>query len=218
MYKIVTLLKSSISKNCWNAQKKRNILGSEKKVLREATIKDRQAIAELVYVILTDMQLPFLKDKTKEQIVNLLAETITDPTYRYGYKRGIVEDIEGTVAGIAFGYRSFDEEVIDRPFSKTLQAHGLLNERLFTDPECFPDEWYLDTICVAEDFRGRGIGSKLLEGINLQAKTTGAHKIGLCVDHQNPKAQRLYERKGFKVVGEQVLSGHNYHHMQKVIA
>ncbi|HIY58637.1 MAG TPA: GNAT family N-acetyltransferase, partial [Candidatus Tetragenococcus pullicola] len=105
-------------------------------MLREATIKDRQAIAELVYVILTDMQLPFLKGKTKEQTVNLLAETITDPTYRYGYKRGIVEDIEGTVAGIAFGYRSFDEEVIDRPFSKTLQAHGLLNERLFTDPEC----------------------------------------------------------------------------------
>jgi ribosomal protein S18 acetylase RimI-like enzyme len=41
--------------------------------------------------------------------------------------------------------------------------------------------------------------------------------IGLCVDQANPNAQRLYERKGFAVVGEQMLSGHKYNHMQKNI-
>lgn len=186
-------------------------------MLREATVKDGYEIAELVYVILNDMQLPFLKRRPKEKTLLLLKEAIKDPSYRYGFKRGMVKEVDGKVAGIAFGYPATDEEAIDRPFATVLQQHGLPDEKLFTDPECFPDEWYLDTICVGEKFRGYGIGSELLDGVVLKARKTGAKRIGLCVDHQNPKAQKLYERKGFEVVGEQILSKHRYHHMQKAI-
>ena len=36
-------------------------------------------------------------------------------------------------------------------------------------------------------------------------------------DEKNPKAKKLYERHGFKVVGQRMISGHLYDHMQKNI-
>ena len=37
------------------------------------------------------------------------------------------------------------------------------------------------------------------------------------VDEKNPKAKKLYERHDFKVVGQRMISGHLYDHMQKNI-
>ena len=41
--------------------------------------------------------------------------------------------------------------------------------------------------------------------------------IGLNVDKANPNAKRLYLRDGFKDVGEIVISGHVYDHMQRKV-
>uniref|UniRef100_UPI00403FA587 GNAT family N-acetyltransferase n=1 Tax=Candidatus Enterococcus willemsii TaxID=1857215 RepID=UPI00403FA587 len=186
-------------------------------MIRFATKEDAEAIAKLVLVILKDMELPFVQQVGDQETVAILAEAVNDPTYRYGYQRGLVNEIDGQVAGVAFGYPSEDEPQIDEAFSRVLLARGMEDQRLFLDPETFPDEWYLDTICVDEKFRGQGVGSELLDALPTIAQREGKHRIGLCVDLANPNAQRLYERKGFVVVGQQVLSGHDYYHMQKKI-
>lgn len=97
-----------------------------------------------------------------------------------------------------------------------LEQYGLSKDmKLFVDEETMPNEWYLDTICVAEDFRGHGVGSALLEALPKIAKRDGYDVIGLSVDRANPNAKRLYEKHGFKVVAEREISGHLYDHMQK---
>lgn len=187
-------------------------------MIRNARKEDAAAIAPLILVILKDMELPFVLKYGEVKTLEILEEAITDPDYRYSYTRGIVDEREGKVAGVAYGYTDEEEAIIDQPLVNVLQKHGISEQvEMFTDRETFPDEWYLDSICVSEEFRGQGIGSSLLEALPPLVKKQNRDAIGLSVDKQNPKARKLYERHGFKVVGQRTISGHLYDHMQKKI-
>ena len=187
-------------------------------MIRNAKKEDAAAIAPLILVILKDMDLPFLLKYGEEKTLEVSEEAITDPDYRYSYTRGIVDEREGKVAGIVYGYTDEEEPIIDQPLEKILQKHGIYEQvKMFTDRETFPDEWYLDSICVSEEFRGQGIGSSLLEALPPIVKKQNRDVIGLSCDKQNPQARKLYERHGFTVIGERTISGHLYDHMQKKI-
>jgi ribosomal protein S18 acetylase RimI-like enzyme len=60
---------------------------------------------------------------------------------------------------------------------------------------------YLHVIAVKEAFRGMGIGKKLLCFFE-EAVFTDYSKVFLVVADFNPAAKRLYERLGYKQVGE----------------
>ncbi len=52
-------------------------------------------------------------------------------------------------------------------------------------------------LAVHQDFRGRRIGTKLLEAAEREARSLGCCKLTLEVQHENINARRLYERIGF---------------------
>ncbi len=63
----------------------------------------------------------------------------------------------------------------------------------------------IDGIFVAERARGQGVGSLLLTGIKHKACEHGCQHVRLDVIDTNPKAQKLYEREGFRAVAVQHL-------------
>ena len=65
----------------------------------------------------------------------------------------------------------------------------------------------MDGITVAERFRGRGIGTKLLDAMVGLAADAGKTAVQLSVIDTNPSARRLYERFGFTAVKTENLSG-----------
>ncbi|WP_071130901.1 GNAT family N-acetyltransferase [Enterococcus timonensis] len=186
-------------------------------MIRNAQKKDLPEIAQLILVILKDMELPFLDQVPEDEVLEILQEAALEPEYRYSLTRGVVYEENGQVAGVAFGYPDTDEEVIDRPLNKILLNYGISQVTLFEDPETFPDEWYLDSISVAKNFRGQGIGTKLLNALPEIAHKEHRQKIGLACDLHNPNAKRLYEKMGFTSVGQYKIAGHMYDHMQKKI-
>lgn len=60
-------------------------------------------------------------------------------------------------------------------------------------------EMYLCNLGVKAGIRGAGIGSRLLTHQAGVAREKGYRQMSLDVDTQNPHAQRLYERLGFRV-------------------
>ena len=63
-----------------------------------------------------------------------------------------------------------------------------------------PGELLLDGISVHSDFRGKGVGSKLLDKIIKYAEENQYFSIRLDVIDTNPKAKKLYGRKGFQEI------------------
>lgn len=62
-----------------------------------------------------------------------------------------------------------------------------------------PGTLLMDGLCVAEEARGRGVGSALLDAVKARARAHGAGSVRLDVIDSNPRARALYERHGFVV-------------------
>lgn len=61
------------------------------------------------------------------------------------------------------------------------------------------ERFLIDGICVAEGFRGRGIGQALIQRLCDEAAARGYEALRLEVVDSNPRARALYERMGFRV-------------------
>jgi len=63
----------------------------------------------------------------------------------------------------------------------------------------------MDGIFVSDAARGTGIGSALLDAVFAEARARGLNGVRLDVIDTNPRARALYERKGFKPIGDEKL-------------
>ena len=60
---------------------------------------------------------------------------------------------------------------------------------------------YLQSVCVAPQWRGKGIGSQLMDYV--EKRILGeTPNVFICVSSFNERVQKLYERRGYEVVGE----------------
>ena len=78
---------------------------------------------------------------------------------------------------------------------------------------------YIQTVCVAPEDRGRGLGEKLV-GFAEERIFRESPNVFLCVSSFNAGARRLYDRLGYQVVGElmdYVVPGHSEILMRKTI-
>jgi ribosomal-protein-alanine N-acetyltransferase len=78
---------------------------------------------------------------------------------------------------------------------------------------------YIQTVCVAPEFRGRGVGTALMRFAE-ERVFRDSPNLFLCVSSFNPGARRLYERLGFILVGEladYLVAGHSELLMRKTI-
>ena len=64
------------------------------------------------------------------------------------------------------------------------------------------DEYHLNNIAVDADYRKQGIGKKLMKKMIEFVTKSDGQNILLEVMHENSSAIRLYEKMGFKVVGD----------------
>ena len=70
---------------------------------------------------------------------------------------------------------------------------------------------YIQTVCVAPERRGGGIGARLVRHAEARIFRESPN-VFLCVSSFNPDARRLYERLGYTLVGEladYIVAGHS---------
>jgi [ribosomal protein S18]-alanine N-acetyltransferase len=78
---------------------------------------------------------------------------------------------------------------------------------------------YIQSVCVAPDFRGKGVGTELIRFAEERIFREFPN-VFLCVSSFNHRAARLYERLGYEVVGElkdYLVAGHSEILMRKTI-
>lgn len=79
---------------------------------------------------------------------------------------------------------------------------------------------YLQTLCVAPEWRNKGIGSQLMEFAE-QRIFKETPNVFICVSSFNPRALKLYKRLGYEEIGElkdYIVPGHSEILLRKTIA
>ncbi|MBI4920160.1 MAG: GNAT family N-acetyltransferase [Devosia nanyangense] len=111
----------------------------------------------------------------------------------FTWRNATMAECDGEVAGMLLGYREPDQAAPapeDAPpfFVPLYELEG-------EAAGC----WYINMLGVHIGWRGRGIGSKLLDVAQARGLETAAHGLALIVEDVNAGARRLYERRGFGV-------------------
>jgi ribosomal-protein-alanine N-acetyltransferase len=78
---------------------------------------------------------------------------------------------------------------------------------------------YIQTVAVKPEWRDKGIGSKLLDFAEKKIFTRTSN-VFMCVSSFNRKAQRLYQRLGYEMIGEMkdyIVPGHSEILLRKTI-
>jgi len=64
--------------------------------------------------------------------------------------------------------------------------------------QLFPEAPEIYRLEVRQEFRSKGLGTKLIAAMEAAARDNGRHSISLGVDYENPRAYDLYKRLGFE--------------------
>lgn len=185
--------------------------------IREAQRKDAKAIATLIIQAMTEECCRFFcgYECTMDDYRQLLTELTEREDTQYSYRNTLCAvNEEDSVVGIAVSYDGSLLHQLRQPFFDAIRTrYG--RDVSHIDDETQAGELYLDSLAVNADFQGQGIATRLLQATVQKANDSGIGVTGLLVDDNNPKAERLYIRCGFRQVGINTWGGHPMKHLQR---
>jgi ribosomal protein S18 acetylase RimI-like enzyme len=163
-----------------------------------------QAMEDIVYL--------FIGKEDKDEAILFLFDLFKREGNQYSYENTFVAvDENNEIIGSITAY---DGDLLSSLRTPVLQfIQDRYDQHLELDNETDGDELYIDTIAVAPNQQGKGVGSSLLRHLLAYAKENSFSKVGLLVDFDNPDAQRLYERTGFQIDSKKDFAGGQYFHM-----
>lgn len=128
----------------------------------------------------------------------------------FSYRNCVVAERDGEVIGLlcTFPIEAHEEDSGD-PGDPILEPY----ERLEV-----PGSIYVCSLAVFDEFRGMGLGTRMLSIARDQARERGFRVLSLLVFERNAGAVRLYEREGFRVVDRATVVPHELiHHTGDVL-
>lgn len=110
----------------------------------------------------------------------------------FSYRNATMIDHQGQAAGCLIGYAIPDHP---DPVSPAIPAMFRPLQEL---ENLAPGTWYVNVLAVRPEYRGLGLGGRLLELADEIAQTLGKHGMSVIVSGANGGARRLYERCGYR--------------------
>jgi ribosomal protein S18 acetylase RimI-like enzyme len=184
-------------------------------MIRQATPADAAPIARLIIHAMEDLAAKFVGQPDPIAAIPLFEHFAGLPANQYSYENILVYEEGSVICGIISGYDGAELDRLRTPFLNYISALYGFNE--VPEAETQAGEYYIDCISVAENMRGKGIGKQLIDALAERLATTRHTRIGLLVSMENPDAERLYTRLGFRIVTERTFMGGRYYHMQRTI-
>lgn len=113
----------------------------------------------------------------------------------FSWRNAQVAEIDGEVAACLVDYR------LDDPYDTgDLSKLPDLVRPLIALEAKAPGSWYVNVLATFPEFRGRGIGARLLALAEERGRAQGARSASIIVASENTGAVRLYARTGYAEV------------------
>jgi ribosomal protein S18 acetylase RimI-like enzyme len=184
-----------------------------KMTYRQANTIDASKIAKLMLFAMDKIVYDFIGEKNENKAIDFLVELIKKENNQYSYQNiTIFENENNEIVGMTNIYDGAKLNELRKPVLDLLEQK--FNQTIHPQDETEKGEFYIDTIAVFPEYRGLGIGQKILDYIINEYAINQNKIIGLLVDLDNPNAKRLYTNKGFVKVGEKQLMNEYHEHLQ----
>lgn len=183
-------------------------------MLRDAKLDDAPFIARVVLagidMLEIDAAIPDEQRAIYEHLIDicLMGDTL------YSFYNTRIAEIDGHPVGALVAYDGARYAALRaKTFGLVQQTSGMDLSR--NAMETGSGEFYLDSMAILSDYRGIGIGKKLIRDRMDYALRNGFHKVTLLVDKDKPRLQRYYESEGFAFGEEMFVFGAWYNKLEK---
>jgi ribosomal protein S18 acetylase RimI-like enzyme len=153
----------------------------------------------------------FVFTQGRKRALDYLSYAFTQGAGMFGHRNHTVIEIDGRVVGIGAFYSGMEYQQLSQGTLRQVlrfyhfSCAGVLRRALQTTRWMPPPgrrTLYVANLGVSPDFRGRGLGARLLQEQMQHARRNHKAKLALDVAANNPRAQQLYEKLGLRVVRE----------------
>lgn len=182
-------------------------------IIRKARKEDASQIATLLMLAWPVEQIMADIGGTYKQLHDCITEVAASEQTIYSYENTYVAEIDGRAVGAMCGYDGADYQRLKKPIVDVLGKDSGFAQLKETEA----GEFYLDSVGVLPEYRGRGIASMLFEAQIMRAESLGHDTVGLIVDVDKPQAEALYTRLGFRHVDDKDFFGHRMKHMVRTL-
>lgn len=163
-------------------------------IFRPATLADASALAVLVDIAGEGLASHMWQGMAApgQPAIEIGRERARREEGGFSYRNAIVAEIGGEVAAALVGYR------LDDPYDTGgFDAMPEIVQPLMRLEVRVPGSWYVNVLATFPEFRGHGIGGKLLEIADSKGRDATAPLMSVIVGGWNESAARLYARAGY---------------------
>lgn len=150
----------------------------------------------------------FFRFMLGRQFVQIIAKAYTQSNHSYSFQNVSFAEYDNRIVGMALGFTSGQySRFSDQPLK---EAAGRRNLRMkVVKMLCAPmlriietiadGDFYLLAMAIDKDFRGKRVGSALMDSIKEQALSNGSARLSLDVSANNEVARKIYENWGMTI-------------------
>lgn len=188
-----------------------------------ATEEDAHIVATLMYKALGDYANFLMMTDNEEAILSRIQICFKSPAPNQLHQSNfIIAWLDGFVVGECSSYAGNKIEQYNKNLSDIISEFHERDEKIdhVTElleylKEANKDEYYIDTLSVDPDVRGKGIARLLVDKVAERAKLEGFSKLSLVVQEGKEYLLEFYKKLGFEFFEERDLGGINYYRLIK---
>ncbi len=162
--------------------------------IRPAQPVDAEVAAVLLYSAYMHTQVTYpLREEHESGLIERLEHFFRQDGNRFSYQNIQVADQSLDVVGLVLSFGGRDEARLNAAVGSWLER------------EAQDDEWYVDALAVLKNWSHKGIGTRLLQTAEHQARQHHYPKIALYVAQGNKEALDLYAHLHYVVTQQTIL-------------
>ncbi len=174
--------------------------------LRPARPDDADRAAVLLYSAYLHQQVNYpLHEEGENRFIERLQHVFRRVGNRFSYQYIQVAEQSSKVVGLVLSFGGRDEAELNAAVGSWLER------------EAEDDEWYVDALAVLKNWGHKGIGTRLVQCAERQARQHHYPKIALHVAQGNTQALDLYSHLRYVVTRQTFLYQHPSVHMVKAL-
>lgn len=172
---------------------------------------DSEAVAPLMFQAMEEIAYKLIGEENKTMAIDFLQQLFEQENTQYSYHNTLIFKEKDKILGSLVFYDGAKLTELRQP---VLEASSKISgKKILLENETQAGEIYIDTLSVLPSEKGKGIGTKLIEYLKNYCLENQFHTIGLLVDVNNHRAEKLYTRLGFSFENFQNLAGGCYKHL-----